>query len=94
MSEKITTSWHKVAPLPEPVDPHRHCCHRPDLTREQALKNLKICYAEIANCEARFTRTLESQHGWIGREMILEDAISDSGAYFDCARELERFLVS
>ena len=67
---------------------------RKPLTRADALKELKDCYAAAAECQERYLRVYRSQYGYIGRQTQLEDALSDAGIYSDRIGELEAFLAS
>ena len=65
-----------------------------DMTRAQAVKELRDMYAAVEECEAKYNRISASQYGYIGRQDQLDDAMSDAGAYSDRIRELEAFLAS
>ena len=64
------------------------------LSRAQALVELQVCYAEYEGAQELYLRIAQSQRGWIGRQAVLEDAMSDAEVYGLRIAALERFLAS
>lgn len=63
-----------------------------NLTREQAVKELRQCYEFAAECAERASRIVRP---WSANGQIeMEDCVSDSMAYGDRIRELEAFLAA
>ena len=66
---------------------------RQPLTRVDALKELRDCYAAAADCERRWYEARTSGQ-WAPAAYIQEDIFADLDAYSDRIQELEAFLAS
>ena len=61
------------------------------LTRADAVKELRECYAFAAECAERAS---EIKRPWSGYgQVLMEDCVSDASAYGERIRELEAFLA-